>query len=49
MVCYAYGYFILGCFLVGHIMQCRGEIPVDKMSVDKMPVTIASEDKMIAI
>ena len=39
-----YGYFILGHFAAGHIMWCT-----DKLLVNKTPVKITKEDKMLTI
>ena len=44
MGCCGHEYFMLGHFVMGHIMRCTEEMPVDKM-----PVKIAREDKMLAI
>ena len=41
--CHRYGYFILGYFVAGH-MKC-----MDETQLDKMPVKIAREVKMLAI
>ena len=47
MVCHACRYFILGHFVVGHIMRYTDKMSADKILGDKMPVKIARGDKIL--
>ena len=47
--CRGYGYFILGHFVVGHLMRCTDKMPADKILGDKTPVKLAREHKTMVI